>query len=96
MNIGLSGAIVGSVIGVAGGLYGAYRSYTAAKGSREQRFVIWASIACLVYVGSFLAVLFLLPQTRPALFVPYAITLAAGIGYLNRRQRKIQQEEQTR
>jgi hypothetical protein len=95
MNIGIIGGIVGSVIGVAGGMYGAYRSYTGAKSSREQRFVIWASIACLLFVGSFLAVLFLLPQTRPALFVPYSIILAAGIGYLNRRQSKIQREEQT-
>ena len=96
MNIGLIGAIVGSAVGVAGGLYGAYRSYKAAKGSRERRFVIWASIACFVCVGLFLAVLFLFPQTRPMIYVPYAIILAVGIGYLNRQQSRIQREEQTR
>ena len=36
------------------------------------------------------------PQTRPMIFVPYAIILAAGIGYLNRQQSMIQRERQTR
>jgi hypothetical protein len=96
MNIGLIGAIVGSAVGVAGGLFGTYRSYKAAKGRREQRFVIWASIGIFVYVGSFLAVLFIFPQTRPMIFIPYALILSSGIVYLNRRQSKIQREEQTR
>jgi hypothetical protein len=96
MNVGLVGGIVGSVLGLAGGLIGAYFSYRSAEGSRERRFVILASIACFGYVGSFLAVLFLFPQTRPMIFLPYAIILAAGIGYRNRRQSKIQREEQIR
>ena len=63
-------------------------------GSRERRFVIWASILCCVYVCAFLAVLFLFPQTRPGIFVPYAIILATGIAYWNRRQSLIRREEQ--
>jgi CHASE2 domain-containing sensor protein len=96
MSIGMIGGIVGSVIGLAGGLIGTYFSYRSAKSSRERRFVILASIACFVYVGSVLAVLFLFPQTHPMIFLPYAIILATGIGYWNRRQSKIQREEQTR
>jgi len=96
MNIGLMGAIVGSAVGVAGGLFGTYCSYRRAKSSRERRFVILASIAISVYVSSFLAVLFLFPQTRPMIFIPYVFILVAGIGYLNRQQSKIQREEQTR
>jgi L-asparagine transporter-like permease len=65
-----------------------------AVGSRERRFVMWASVVCLVYVASFLAVLFLFPQTRPGIFVPYAIILAVGIAYWNRRQSAIRREEQ--
>ena len=63
-------------------------------GLRERRFAMWASIVCCVYVCSFLAVLFLFPQTRPMIFVPYAIILAAGIAYWNRRQSAIRREEQ--
>jgi hypothetical protein len=65
-----------------------------AMGPREQRFVIWASTSLFVYIGSFLAVLFLFPQTRPEIFVPYAIILGAGITYWNRRQSAIRREEQ--
>jgi membrane protease YdiL (CAAX protease family) len=96
MNIGLVGGIVGSVLGLAGGLFGTYSSYRRAKSSRERRFVIWASISIFVYVGSFLAVLFLFPRSRPMIFVPYALILSSGIVYLNRRQSRIQQEQQTR
>jgi hypothetical protein len=66
-----------------------------AIGSRERRFVLWASVGCLAYVGSFLAVLFLFPQTRPRIFVPYSIVLAAGIVWWNRRQSAIRREEQS-
>lgn len=96
MNIGLVGGIVGSVIGLAGGLFGTYSSYRRAKSLRERRFVIWASISIFGYVSSFLAVLFLFPQSRPMIFVPYALILSSGIVYLNRRQSRIQQEQQTR
>jgi hypothetical protein len=96
MSIGLIGGVVGSVIGLAGGLFGTYASYRRAKSSRERHFVIWASIGIFAYVGSFLTVLFLLPQSRSMIFIPYVLILSSGIVYLNRRQSKIQQEEQTR
>ena len=96
MNIGLIGAIVGSAVGVAGGLFGTYCSYRRAKSAREQRFVIWASIGIFVYIGSFLAVLFIFAQSHPMIFIPYALILSSGIVYLNRRQSKIQRDEQTR
>ncbi|MGA3268334.1 MAG: hypothetical protein ABSE16_16105 [Verrucomicrobiota bacterium] len=96
MNIGLVGGIVGSVFGLTGGLIGTYHSYRSAKSSRERRFVIWASINIFVYVGSYLAVLFLFPLNRPMVFVPYALILSSGLVYLSRRQSKIQREEQTR
>ena len=96
MNIGLIGGIAGSTLGLVGGLLGAYFSFKNAKGPRERHFVIWMSMACFVYVGSFLAVLFLFPQSRPEIFVPYVIILVVGINYSNRRQSTIRQEEQPR
>ena len=96
MNIGTIGGIIGIVGGCAGGFIGAYCSYRRAKSSRERRFVIWASIAILAFVGLFLAMLSLLPQARGWIWTFYAIVLVFGIRYLNHRQSKIQQEEQTR
>jgi len=96
MSIGLIGGIAGSALGLAGGLLGAYFSSKNAKGPRERRFVIWMSIACFVFVGLFLTALFLFPQSRPIIFVPYAIILIAGINYWNRRQGAIRHEELSR
>jgi uncharacterized membrane protein YfcA len=96
MNIGLIGAILGSAIGIAGGLFGTYCSYRRAHSQRERRFVILASSAISVYVGLFLVVLFLFPQTRPMIVIAYVCILVAGVGYMIRRQSKIQREEQTR
>jgi hypothetical protein len=95
MNIGLIGGIVGSAIGLAGGLFGTYRSYKAAKGPRERHFVIWASIGILVSVFLFLAILFLLSQWKVWIWTCYLILLPFVLRYLNRRQGKIQREEQT-
>lgn len=96
MSIGTIGGIIGIVGGFAGGFIGAYCSYRRAKSSRERRFVVWASIAILVYVGLFLAVFSLLPSARDWIWAFYFIVLMFGIRCLNRWQSKIQQEEQTR
>jgi uncharacterized membrane protein YfcA len=95
MNVGLVGAIAGSAVGIVGGLIGTYFSYRRAKNVNERRFVIFGSTGIFVYVGSFLAVLFILPQTHPTIFIPYAIILVVGITYLNRRLNKIQRNVQT-
>ncbi len=86
--------LVGTVLGLAGGLVGAYCSYKAASGPRERRFVVWASIAVLIYVASFLAALRLLPQAKVWLWTGYPLLLALGIRYLNRKQSAIRRGEQ--
>jgi len=90
-----AGGIVGSALGLAGGLLGAYCSIKNAKGPHERRFVIGMSIACFVFVGLFLIALFLFPHSRPIIFVPYVIILIAGINYCNRRQASIRHDEQS-
>ena len=93
MNTGLVGGIVGSLIGAAGGLIGAYCSYKHAKSPRERRFVVFASLALFVFIALFLALLFLFPRFQPGILVVYAILLTAGIIYINRRQSAIRREE---
>jgi hypothetical protein len=96
MSIGTIGGIVGVGGGFAGGFIGAYCSYKRAKSSRERRFVIWASIAMLVYVGLFLVVFSFLPWARNWTWAFYFIVQMFGIRSLIRWQSKIQREEQTR
>ena len=95
MNLGLIGGIIGSAIGFAGGLFGPYRSNKAAEGPRERHFVISASIGILVSVFMFLAILFLLSQWKVWIRTCYLLLLPFVLRYLNRRQSKIQREEQT-
>jgi hypothetical protein len=88
------GWLVGPGLGVAGGLVGVYCSYKRAKGPRERRFVVRASIALIAFIGALFALLFFCPQLRSWWLLPYVIILTAGISYLNRRQNAIRREEQ--
>jgi TM2 domain-containing membrane protein YozV len=96
MSIGTVGGIVGIVLGCAGGLLGAFCSYKAAKGPRERRFVIWASVGIFVSVFLFLALLSLLSGWRVWIWTCYLVLLPLVLRYLNRWQTAIQREEQTR
>jgi MFS family permease len=93
MNIRLIGIVIGPVLGLAGGVVGAYCSYRAARGPRERRFVIWASLALAVLILSFLAALLLVPQAKVWLWISYPLTLAMSIRYLNRKQNAIRRGE---
>lgn len=95
MNTGLVGGIVGSLLGVAGGLIGTYFSIRNTGGPRERAFMIRSAIICWIGVALSLAVTFLLPQAGLWLWIPYGILLPLGIRYGNRQQMAIRREEQT-
>ena len=95
MNIGPIGGIVGSLLGVAGGLIGTYFSIKHTNGPRERAFMIRSAIVCWVGVVVFVAAMFLLPQARLWLWIPYGILLPLGIRYGNKKQMAIRQQEQT-
>jgi hypothetical protein len=94
MNTGLAGGLVGPLMGVAGGLIGTYFSIKNTTGPRERTFMIRSAVVCWVGVGVFLAAMFLVPQARPWLWIPYCILLPLGIRYGNRRQMAIRREEE--
>lgn len=94
MNPGWIGGIVGSLVGIAGGLFGTYCSIRNTNGPRERAFMIKASIICWAYVLGYLLLLIVLP--RPYgwfLSIPYALFLCLGIVYANRIQQRIRQKE---
>jgi L-asparagine transporter-like permease len=95
MNAGLVGGIIGSIVGLAGGLIGSYCSFKSAKGPRERRFVIWASIALFAFIGLFAALLFLFPRHRTWIFISYFIILVVAINCLNRRGSTLRRAEQS-
>jgi hypothetical protein len=89
------GGIVGSLLGVAGGLIGTYFSIKNTNGPRERAFMIRSAILCWIGVGLFLAVMFFVPQARLWIWIPCFILLPFGIRYGNKKQMAIRREEQT-
>lgn len=92
---GWIGGIVGSVIGILGGLFGTWCSIRNTNSPREREFVVKASVMCWVFVGGFLAAMFLIPSPfRFLLWIPYPFLLVAGIVYWNRGQQRIREEDE--
>jgi hypothetical protein len=88
------GGIVGSLLGVGGGVLGTYFTIKNTKGPRERAFVIKASVCCAVFVVAFLVGMWLIPfWYNMLLWVPYAILLVFGIWKWNQTQQRIRQEE---
>ena len=91
---GLLGAIIGSAIGVLGGIAGTYFSIKNTRGPRERAFVIKASILAWVLVAGLVGAMLILPgPLRYWVWLPYAVILLLGILAWNRKQAKIRQEE---
>lgn len=94
MNAGLIGGIVGSLLGVAGAVVGAWFAIHNTNGPRERDFMVRVSLAMWGGILLFLALLFALPQPyRWLAWIPYAILLPLSICYVNRRQQAIRVEE---
>ena len=93
-TIGLIGAIVGSAVGVLGGVIGTYFSIKNTGEPRERAFVIKASVVCWIAVIAFVATMWLIPHPhRHWLWLPYAVLLPLDIFAGNRRQWQIRKEE---
>ena len=92
--VGWIGGILGALIGVAGGLIGTYYSVRNTRGPRERAFMVRVAVGCWVLVLTFVAALFLTPaEYRYWLWLPYGLVLVLGIGWANRAQARIRQEE---
>ncbi len=106
---GLTGAILGPVLGMIGGMFGAWMSIRNTKSPRERRFVILLSIACFTEVLALLGAIFITlwlslkgivsKQTYWTVFAvlmgTHCILLGPFIWWANHRQRQIQREDGT-
>ena len=91
---GLAGAIVGVLIGLAGGVIGTYFSIKNTNGPRERAFMIRAAVVCWLAILIFLGLIIALPDPyRWLMWIPYGILLPLGIVYGNRKQQSIRREE---
>ena len=89
-----SGAIIGCIVGLLGGIFGTYAGIKGTGGPRERALMIKMSLVMWIAVSAFLGLLFLLPHPyRWFIFVPYAILLPFGIVFSNENQQRIRQEE---
>ena len=92
MDTGIIGGIVGGVLGLLGGIAGAYFSIKNTNSQRERAFVIKCSVVCFVAVGTFCALMFILPHPyRNLMWIPYSVLLPLGIITWNRKQQKIRE-----
>ena len=93
---GLMGAILGTVIGIAGGVLGTRASISRATGPHQRAFLIRASIVCWVGVVAFLAVQIALPMPwNAALWAVYLPALFAFTGWSDRREAEARGVDET-
>ncbi|MBW8040370.1 MAG: sigma-70 family RNA polymerase sigma factor [Planctomycetes bacterium] len=99
---GLSGAVLGPLLGLLGGIFGTWMSIKNTQSARERRFMVIMGIACWIALILFIAVPLVLSLTGviPKLaywpsFGLFFVLLAPSIVWSNARQRRIQKEEGT-
>jgi len=99
---GISGAVLGPIVGLLGGIFGTWMSIKNTSSARERRFMVKMSIACwialvlLIAVPLVLAVAGIIPKWACWLFgALFFVLLVPSIVCGNARQRQIQIEEGT-
>ena len=99
---GLSGAVLGPIVGLLGGIFGTWMSIKNTSSARERRFVVtmsiivWLALLLLIAVPLVLAVTGVIPKWACwPFFGLFFVLLAPSIVWVNARQRQIQIEEGT-
>jgi len=99
---GISGAVLGPIIGLLGGIFGTWMSIKNTSSARERRFVITMSVACWIGLVLLIAVPLILALTgvfpKWACFASSLLFFALLVPFIirsNARQRQIQIEEGT-
>ena len=90
----LNPGIIGSCIGILGGVVGTYFSIHNTKTPVERRFMVRKAIWTWLGVTAFLAALFLIPiPCRWLAWLSYAIIFPLAIRHMNRRQSAIRESD---
>jgi tRNA A-37 threonylcarbamoyl transferase component Bud32 len=103
-SVGFLGALLGPLLGLMGGYFGAKASIENTRSPRERQFMVrmtWCIVAGVVIFGAAMALILPLQQSHPGRFavalaasaVIYVAWLVSFILLSNRRQRQIQSED---
>jgi hypothetical protein len=91
---GTIGGVLGALGGLLGGAIGTYCSIHNTQGPLEKHFMIKTAVVAWIAIGVFLGLMFWMPDPyRWLLWIPYGIFLPLGIRHVNRKQRRIKNEE---
>ena len=86
--------VVGSIVGVIGGLVGTYIPIANSQSQRERNFLIQCSIVVWVFIAGFLTLLLTLPSPYShLLWIPLGASMTYGMRYINETQSRIRMEE---
>ena len=93
-TIGMIGGILGSALGIAGGLLGCCIPYRLAKTPRQRSFILTTAAFYWVLVLGLLAALLLIPSPwKYLVWIPYIVILLGSIFWFNRRHKLLLNEE---
>lgn len=88
------GGILGSCIGILGGIFGTWASIRHTHSQAERAFMIRCALGIWLLVAAFLAGLFLIPSPfNYLLWIPYPILLVVGIRWMNARLAELRRSE---
>ncbi len=86
-DIGTLGAVVGSSIGVLGGIYGTWMSIRGCSPGKQRQFIIKISLFLWIGIGAFVGLILYLPSPlKWWLWVLYVPLLLAFIHYVNKNK----------
>jgi RNA polymerase sigma factor (sigma-70 family) len=99
---GISGAVLGPIVGLLGGIFGTWMSIKNTSSARERRFMVTMSIICWIGLVLLIAVPLVLALTGVipkwaywTFFTIFFVLLVPSIVWSNARQQQIQKEEGT-
>ncbi len=99
---GISGAVLGPIVGLLGGIFGTWVSIKHTKSARERRFavtmsiVVWLALVLLIAIPLVLAITGMIPKWGYWMFFAlFFVLLVPSSIWSNARQRQIQIEEGT-
>lgn len=94
MDPNLFFAVLGALLGVAGGIVGTCASVANTTGATERAYVVRAAIVCWISVAIFALLMFISPNPlRGLLWIPYCLWLTFCIRRWNAEQSRIRAGE---
>ena len=91
--LGWGGAILGSSIGIGGGVLGTWASIRFTQTPAERAFMVLCAIGSWIAVLAFVAAMIFVPAPdRWFLWIPYLVVMLVAIPWMNRVQARVRAE----